>query len=275
MNKKFYTLLSLAIVVIAFLANSSGAGTAQGKDRTNSPIAEGTCATCHGGGNYNASTTVELIDNTNAISQYYEPGVSYTIRITANGGGAAGFGFQAVTLDSSNLQAGVLSGGTGHKVLSINNIKYAEHKSLINAETVEIPWTAPAENTGSVNFHYSVLFCDGNGNTSGDKTVVQSAVFEEAQGTNVYDLETNDMNLSITPNPIQNNRLEYQIGNSQDGKYNLAVLDATGKIVMKQVVELNSGKQVKSLDVSHLAKGTYVLSIIGTKYTAKERFLKL
>jgi len=56
------TVLGLSFLAFLFLDASSGVASSQGKDRTGSPVASGTCANCHNGGNFNTSVSVQLLD---------------------------------------------------------------------------------------------------------------------------------------------------------------------------------------------------------------------
>ena len=113
MKIKFLLLLSFALSIF-LLFGSLNSGTAYGGigDTTGSPLSTMTCSGggCHGGANYGASVSISVLDDSGNVVSSYIPGQSYIVQlsISSTSGSPAGYGAQAVVLDSLNNQAGTL-----------------------------------------------------------------------------------------------------------------------------------------------------------------------
>ena len=93
-------------------------------------------------------------------------------------------------------------------------------------------------------------------------------------GSNVADQGIGKMELTVMPNPV-GSTMTYKAIGRDNGDYQLQITDAFGKIVKVQTVNLVTGENQNSIDVSTLAKGVYILQISGKNYYAAERMLKL
>jgi hypothetical protein len=173
------TLVALVVSVVLF-GYSSGAG-ASGLELTGAPFDNGTCANCHGGGNFGAAITLQLLDGNTAVTQY-EPGKSYTYRITmTNTVGAPQYGFQSTVAtqnNNSNINSwGTLPPNTQNSVSSGRN--YVEHSQRLTTSTINVPWTGPAAGTGAIVFYSVVNFVNRNFSTSGDQVINSNLAIAE------------------------------------------------------------------------------------------------
>jgi hypothetical protein len=76
------------------------------------------------------------------------------------------------------------------------------------------------------------------------------------------ELNTVTGGLQLYPNPLRGSRLQITMGNTISGNHDVQLLDLSGKIVNRQLVNLNAGVQSFSLEFpSQLAKGTYLLKL--------------
>ncbi|WP_107038634.1 choice-of-anchor V domain-containing protein [Brumimicrobium mesophilum] len=160
--------------------SSGGAGSNGLGDRTGSPLSAATCAACHNGGAFGASISMQLLDNGVPVTTY-TAGNNYTIEYTVSGS-SNGFGFQGGALTSANAAGGSFSSpSAGAQTVSISGRPYVEHLGLSTSGTFQATWTAPAANTGSVNFYGIGIAANGNGGTSGDQvTAPQSMTITES-----------------------------------------------------------------------------------------------
>ncbi len=273
--KKIYIPFILAIAGFFALSNSNGAGTVQGNDRTGSPVGNGSCQTCHNAGAFNPSAVIEILSGDNPVTEY-EPGAQYTMRITTTTTGSpASYGFQAVALDGANATAGAWGSGTGYKTVSVSGRSYAEQDGPGTSNVYNITWTAPATGAGDVSFYAATSSTNGNGATSGDNGAVAPMVtLAEDAGSSVANQGIGKMELTVMPNPVGSS-LTYKAIGRDNGNYHLQITDAFGKVVKVQTVNLITGENQNSIDVSDLAKGVYILQISGKDYYAAERMLKL
>lgn len=181
-------LLSSSLFFISF---SFGPGNG-GERVTGAPFDMGTCSSCHGGGNYNATVSLQLLQGGTPVSAYV-PGQSYTLRINRTASGApAGFGFQ-LTSAYSGTDADINGWGTplpiGVAVRTVTvytsvpfyDRHYVEHMyPLAPAITqVDIPWNAPATSVGnSVAFYIALNTVNGAG-SGGDEVHTASLIVPE------------------------------------------------------------------------------------------------
>lgn len=140
------------------------------------------CSNCHGGGNFGASITLELLDAGNNMVTLYTPGETYTYRITlghTSGNPQYGFQTMAATVagntDINNW--GTLPANTHSAIVS--NRHYIEHSSRLTSGVISIPWTAPAAKTGSVAFYAAGNIVNANFSTGGDEPVKTSLTIAE------------------------------------------------------------------------------------------------
>lgn len=138
---------------------------------------------CHSGGNFGGSITTALLDAGSVAVNSYEPGKSYTFRITMNKtSGTPQYGFQttvAKSIGNTNINAwGALPLLTRNSTLQGRN--YIEHTTRLTSNVINIPWTGPAAGTGTVIFYTSGNLVDAKNNTSGDQAVKTTLTITEA-----------------------------------------------------------------------------------------------
>ncbi len=131
-----------------------------------------TCSFCHGGGSFNPSLTVELLDISNVPVSSYTAGASYTLRVTITpGSGSPLFGFQT-TCAQAGTNNNVNNWGTmpfyAANVQIATGRNYVEHVTPLSNNVMNIPWTAPVAGFGSVNFYAMGNAVDGTGGSGGD-----------------------------------------------------------------------------------------------------------
>lgn len=148
---------------------SGGPGTGGLGDRTGSPVSSSTCAACHGGGSFGASVSIQVLSGSTPVISY-TAGNTYTVIYTVTGSSPA-FGFQGTVLTSTNAAGGSFSSPSSNgQLVTIAGRPYFEHDNGASATGIfQATWTAPAANTGNVNFYGIGLAVNGNGGTSGDQ----------------------------------------------------------------------------------------------------------
>lgn len=174
-QKTLLTIFGLAFLAFVFSSNSGGRASSGGSGNTGAP-GEGTCASCHSGGSFGASLTIQVFNaGTTTPVTNYMPGTTYDLKVTvSNSSGApAGYGFQMVALkNSTNTNTGTwTTPGSNTKIGTAGSRSYVEHGvggtySASNIFTTK--WVAPASGTGSVTFYSAGNVVNGNGGTSGD-----------------------------------------------------------------------------------------------------------
>jgi len=265
MKTSFLLIFSLALLLF-FLFTNLNSGTAYGGigDTTGSPLSTMTCSGggCHGGANYGATVSISVLDNSgNSISSYV-PGQTYTleINIISSIGNPAGYGAQAVVLDTANQQAGsldsVLSSNT--RITIFDGRDYLEQYGLNNG-TLRAVWTAPAQGTGPVKIYSSGVAVDGWGNMIDDEATaaVSISLTEVASSALTY---LNSEMLSIFPNPANDGIFNVKL-NGKSGDYELEIRDLLGKNIMSRKVNIESGISELICLPENTARGFYLISI--------------
>lgn len=192
--------LALAIALFApsnaAHAFSGGPFTTVRQDRAGSPISNGACSACHGGGSFNASVTLSVFDGLNQPATTYTAGDMYTVSVRVSGAGAGAYGMQMVGLDASNAQAGSLSSPSSSATVTTSTagIDYFEHSSPVVpgmgdvAVGFETTWT-PGQATGIVTFYASGLAANFNGGTSGDEVATATLSLPAAPAAPDFDMD--------------------------------------------------------------------------------------
>jgi hypothetical protein len=144
---------------------------------------ESSCVECHSSFPANSGGGLVRISG---LPANYTPGANYPVTITVNQVNAVVFGFQAVSLDNQNLQAGnyTVPGGAQPPMQIVNGIignppnqttrRYVEHTldgitpTQFDTKSWTFNWLAPATRKGKVTFYAAGNGANGDGSTLGD-----------------------------------------------------------------------------------------------------------
>ena len=169
---------------------SSGVAALLGVGYTGAPFdyyGAATCSNCHGGGIYNPSVSLTLLDaGTNMPVTAYLPNAAYILRMNITpAAGAPQYGFQITSVkqsDNSNLNnwGSTLPTNVNNVFGSTSNRNYIEHTARLASGVINIPWTAPAAGFGSVIFYGAGNAVNGNGGTSGDNATAAILTITQA-----------------------------------------------------------------------------------------------
>ena len=279
--KSKFTLVFFALLATAFLLvnNAAGPGNIQDKDRTGSPLSEGSCSApgCHSGGGFAPDVTIELLKDGAAVD-LYQPGTSYDLKvtITASTGTPSGYGFQAVALDVNNDDSGAWGtppAGVQSLTLS-NNRSYVEHSSTQAGDNFfEVEWTAPQAGTGDVTFYAAGNAVNANNTSTGDAAGISNLVVAEEGPDGIND-GVNLSDFTIFPNPVDD-VLNFEITSRNSGDFEIQITDIHGKVVYGQNIELIQGQNKRNINVSNLGNGLYMLHLIQGQDIAVQPVLKM
>lgn len=256
--------LGMFVLTLGILGNSTGAALNQGADRTGgSPFAQGSCNSCHSGGNFNPSLNVRLLNTAGQQVTSYVPGMSYQLEVVVNTQTAASrYGFQAVALaGSTNTQAGSFSTATGIRVTPINNRQYAEQSVKSSSNTFRTPWTAPASGSGDVRFYAAGLATNNNGGTSGDATASLSTPLTISELTSSNnELTSTNFVVKAFPNPVVE-QLHILLEGYSNFSAQVGLYDVNGRLVKSDHRLIIPGQSSWTMDVQWLPAGMYWLEI--------------
>ena len=279
MNSYCRILFPFIWVGMAFiwLSNASGAGNAQGADRTGSPIGIGTCGSCHDGGNYAPTMIVTLLEGDESVTRYI-PGKQYQVKVTLEGkNNPREYGFQLVALSgANNMQAGIFGQSpAGFRQIVLENRRYIEQSSPRPSNTLIIPWTAPVSGTGNVRFYASGLVTNDNGSTGGDSPIhlTSPVTIGESVSSFVSNIPTLKGEVMIFPNPVSS-MLQIQGKALPVGKLNFQVIDVFGRPQWQSDYYLNEPEMIFKVDANNWFPGIYFLKITDYKAIRTISFVK-
>lgn len=275
--KFLYNFFALALLAFVFQSRSAGPAAIQGIQATGAP-GNGTCGNmgCHTTGAFNPTLKLELLDNGNPITAYV-PDKAYMLKVTVTpaAGTPTGYGFQALSLDASDDQAGSWGTlGTDQHVVPIAGRNYVEHNAA-NTTTnfFEMEWIAPAATTGAVTIYAAGLAVNLNGNAGGDGVATSSLELPEDNSSNVSSVLGQYASMKVFPNPVQED-LNLEITSRTSGTFTLRFADISGKIIREEQIYLQSGLNQQNLLVDDLEKGHYILQLSGAEHLASTAMLK-
>lgn len=252
------TLLPLLLLSLVWMSHNVGEAKAVGKDRTGSPISDGTCgkSNCHTGGNYNTKTVISIADAMGNPVTKYKANTTYEMKVTVSGTGQKGFGFQMVALNATNSNAGVFSNSPVAQIIKLNNIDYIEQPNQNTSGLWKFSWTSPAKGSGLVKFYACGLACDDSKSVQGDQAVATTLSLEETTAT--YEIAKS---FSVKLQNITRNTLDIEFSGNNTGVYQMEIVDLTGKVLKVDKRNIESGISSIQLPLSNFQQGIYLLHI--------------
>jgi uncharacterized protein (TIGR03437 family) len=171
--------IGLAIIPVLIYAYASGPDPRLTGAPGDNPAA---CTSCHTGTPLNGGGgSVQL---TSSAGTSYTPGQQQTLTVTINDPKAKVYGFQmSARLDSDPAvgQAGDFTAGGQQLVLcndgslkppkgcpANQSVQFAEHSSPFKTNVINVTWTAPASNVGTVTIYVAANAANGDANLTGD-----------------------------------------------------------------------------------------------------------
>ena len=171
-NVRKYAVLFTLLSAVLFLSNSSNPP----DGRTGAPF-DGLCSDCHGGGSFQGTVAISGIPTTITPNTTY----NVTLTLTATSGSPSFGGFQIVTVNSSNQNAGDLINTSGQTGTSVSGGReYLDQRGgkafSGGAVSWNFDWKSPnGPNNEMFTLYFAGNFTNGNNSSSGD--AVESASF--------------------------------------------------------------------------------------------------
>lgn len=256
MNKNYlfkFTLLAIPLAAFLLMSNVGGVGSPM----SGSPGDSGSsCASCHTGGDFNASVAI----TTDIPDSGYLLDTDYTITINTTSTSNT-HGFQLTAENTSNDKIGAFTGGSGSR--SVNGNKAVTHSSTSTTGDWTFTWRSPSTDLGSVTFYTAVNAANGENNTSGDQIVLANESFSSLSIS-----EAQKIDFAMYPNPA-NDILTIDLPEIAE-KVTVEFYDQIGKLAYTQNLDANS----KTINVSGLATGIYILKVIADNKIGTQKFIK-
>jgi Secretion system C-terminal sorting domain len=268
-----YTTFALLSSALLLTSNAGGVAAVQNKGYTGAPGDEMVnpntpklCSSCHTGGAFNPTATIQLLDANNNPVTKYNPGITHTVRFTITATGApSAYGFQMIDIrdaDTTNFK-GFVQGAqpAGTQIgITTNGRMYAEHSMRSATNVFNMKWKAPVAGKGAISFYAVGNAVNSNGGTGGDSpTASIKATFAE-QPTGLNELENAVTEFNLFPNPTLE-RLNVKMELLTDKICEVRLTDGVGKVVMATQWQLKSGSNQQNIDMSAYAAGQYQLTL--------------
>jgi len=88
-------------------------------------------------------------------------------------------------------------------------------------------------------------------------------VAEEMTRKSPQDAVTNN-GIAVFPNPVTNRLVKISFANQPAGRYNVELIDITGKLIQSKEVNINNSQQVEEVRIPRsVSGGNYVLKVTG------------
>jgi Secretion system C-terminal sorting domain/Reeler domain len=286
MKKIFQTTFAL-IFLAALLLNFSSGPAAGGMALTGAPTDEKlgngnarTCQACHNSGSFNPSLKIEVLNEAgSAAVTKYTAGTIYTIRLTiAASGSPSRYGFQMLDLlksDNTNTK-GFKAAGTqapNIQVSTLSGREYVEHGEKLTSNTIDVKWKAPATNLGSVVFYAVGNAVNNNSVEGGDNGTAAVSLQLDPLVSNVNELAQN-IKMELTPNPVTEG-VNLILKSEKSRQLRVRVTDIAGRIVASDNWQIVAGDNQKTVDLSRVAKGAYMVQLIENQEVVTKKIFKL
>ena len=163
--------------------------------------------------------------------------------------------------NTSDDKIGTFTSGSGSR--TVNNDKAVTHSSTSTTGDWTFTWRSPSTDLGSVTFYTAVNAANGNGSTSGDQIVLANESFSSLSIS-----EAQKIDFAMYPNPA-NDILTIDLPEIAE-KVTVEFYDQIGKLAYTQNLDANS----KTINVSGLATGIYILKVIADNKIGTQKFIK-
>ena len=136
----------------------------------------------------------------------------------------------------------------------VGSVAFATTGSWTTWKTVSIPVNL---NAGNNAVRVTATASVGGPNLDKmDATTLKSASFENDK------VEVTSLDVKVSPNPVQENEAEVIVNLAKKSEVNLTIINVAGKVVYHKNLGIQEiGRITKVIDISSLAKGTYIVQI--------------
>jgi len=242
--------------------------------RTGAP-GEQNCTACHSGTVQSATgiNSIVISDANGPVTQY-TPGTTYAVTVSMVSSSAKN-GFEIVSLNSSNAQAGTvtIADATNTKLVTGSGKQYVTHKTAGTSHTTwSYAWTAPATNIGNVTFYLATNETNSNSQSSGDIIRLSNQVIGSTAGIKEETIFA-DVSVGFSAN---NNALNIQMDANQTGNASINLVDLNGRSVQfEELGTVSKGKNGFSVLLnSKIPSGIYIAHIsLNNNFVTKKIYI--
>ncbi len=260
MKKNYFLKFILFLIPVSAFVLMSNSGGKTGGFSGSPGDSSNSCTTCHSGGNFGATVTIQ----TEVPAGGYALDTGYGIQVDVTGTGSK-HGFQ-ITAEriSDNTKVGTFTADGGDNQL-VNGGTHITHTLTGNSKkTWNFNWKSPVTDVGAIKFYVAALAADGTGGTGGDQVVTGSTGNFNVLGI----AKEQQLDFAMYPNP-SSDHINIQLP-SGVSKAELNVFDISGKLVLQS----NIISQNQLVNVTDLSSGIYVLKIQSEGKVGSRQFIK-
>jgi hypothetical protein len=91
---------------------------------------------------------------------------------------------------------------------------------------------------------------------------IKTITEEETAKTRKPETLISDNSISVYPNPVTDGAVKVSFNDLPAGKYQVQLLDLSGKLIRSQEVALNSKSQIENFTLPDVAKGSYLIKVV-------------
>ncbi len=119
---------------------------------------------------------------------------------------------------------------------------------------------------------YKIVFVDFEGSATGTASFEKMKVYTNVP-LNTANLLEKELNFKVFPT-LADNEIQVAFDNKNNENYDIIISDMTGRTLSQNQVPVAAGFQVNSLNISDLARGSYILTLKSNKGFATAKFVK-
>ena len=223
-KNRLFTIFSALLSLALFSSYSSGPP----GDYSGSPVSNGTCSACHGGGTLNGSLAL-----TSNIGAAYVHGQTYQITVYLSDPEMVQGGFQLSALDDTNTGVGtftpiantaLLNGSSDPTIINHSSPKPKTTIGSTNVVSWIINWTAPTSGSEPISFY--AVGNAGNGGGSGGDAIYTATILNTPLPIEILDFSVKNVQnkaFLAWKTGVQSNFSHFEIEKSIDGKHFISI----------------------------------------------------
>ena len=283
-----YFLFALALGAFLLQGSSQGRANVAGQGNCGAPGDDSrTCITCHerSSSPIKVDIAIEAKDAGGNIIGEYIPGDTYDLSViitpTSTSELPGAYGFQMVCLNADKDILGTEIPGwsdqsNNARIVGGANTStgrtYVEQAGPSTDSIFTVKWTAPDTLSGVVTFYSCGNGVNQNNGTSGDGANCITLSVQQNMSTNAN--EVSDLvDFSVGPNPAVN-QLQVRTNFKDGNQYKASIFDMAGQLHYQNSFYFDAGTQLQTIDISHLARGMYIIRLTNGKQIASSKWVK-
>lgn len=208
---------------------------------------------CHEGvqNDGNGSVTITAVPN----DGHYIPNQTYTIQVSINHPSAVRFGFQMVSFNEDNEQAGsfIANAQTFTSIQSIAGIQFIGHKNIPNpnSNNFSVQWVAPSNGDQSITFYAAGNAANGDNGFIGDKIYTGSLTLTPV-GSGISSFESGQLLAQYIPS-----QRAIHISSKDEVIDQIRIYNLNGQLVYSE----NTNNQNSIISALKYPVGNYIIAV--------------